>query len=596
MPQITFEEASGELCALQTELEQLRKAHEVQISELRLSEAKNAYEGAQQDASLAAETLDTALKARTQLARRGLAREIEQANSRVKALSSELARLSGEIKSSEAECTSHVASLESQRQDSVKLFSSLKREIAALATEGAALLARHAAQIEAAEAGLSRETAKAQKEAPELSDKVEKLSAQCESKLEALQADTQTAEEARKRAQQTHAEKIADNALLVQRHDGESKDAHDSVERIASALSEALCDEKLIANLIDEERSCDNPSLVVMGMAESQRHDVQVKLEEADFEAEIKMDAVKSLKAESASETDIATAQEDSDLYSELLREAREDFEKKNAAVEALQVAAAAKMEALQARMVSAISCLNGLRDDLANKKRELDALTACQTSLRTDAEEALSLVGKQHDEAKHRVAQLTKRAETIQATHVVEVQAAKNHACGDQERAARNLSTMKETHTCELSDHRALETGLEQRRSAAKQKAVEQKNEADLCKKTQAVFSLGLQDKIRSLEEKRASAIKDVEDKEQALNTLVPSRVEEDNEVGEAKSAPQVIQRLQDQMTALEFKKQKAMHPEIEDFESCILYRDEINQVRETVPTTAARGKLTDV
>ena len=593
MPQITFEEASGELCALQTELEQLRKAHEVQISELRLSEAKNAYEGAQQDASLAAETLDTALKARTQLARRGLAREIEQANSRVNALSSELARLSGEIKSSEAECTSHVASLESQRQDSVKLFSSLKREIAALATEGAALLARHAAQIEAAEAGLSRETAKAQKEAPELSDTVEKLSAQCESKLEALQADIQTAEEARKRAQQTHAEKIADNALLVQRHDGESKDAHDSVERIASALSEALCDEKLIANLIDEERSCENPSLVE---AESQRHDVEVKLEEADFEAEIKMDAVKSLKAESASETDIATAQEDSDLCSELLREAREDFEKKNAAVEALQVAAAAKMEALQARMVSAISCLNGLRDDLANKKRELDALTACQTSLRTDAEEALSLVGKQHDEAKHRVAQLTKRAETIQATHSVEVQAAKNHACGDQERAARDLSTMKETHTCELSDHRALETGLEQRRSEAKQKAVEQKNEADLCKKTQAVFSLGLQDKIRSLEEKRASAIKDVEDKEQALNTLVPSRVEEDNEVGEAKSAPQVIQRLQDQMTALEFKKQKAMHPEIEDFESCILYRDEINQVRETVPTTAARGKLTDV
>ena len=593
MPQITFEEASGELCALQTELEQLRKAHEVQISELRLSEAKNAYEGAQQDASLAAETLDTALKARTQLARRGLAREIEQANSRVNALSSELARLSGEIKSSEAECTSHVASLESQRQDSVKLFSSLKREIAALATEGAALLARHAAQIEAAEAGLSRETAKAQKEAPELSDTVEKLSAQCESKLEALQVDIQTAEEARKRAQQTHAEKIADNALLVQRHDGESKDAHDSVERIASALSEALCDEKLIANLIDEERSCENPSLVE---AESQRHDVEVKLEEADFEAEIKMDAVKSLKAESASETSIATAQEDSDLCSELLREAREDFEKKNAAVEALQVAAAAKMEALQARMVSAISCLNGLRDDLANKKRELDALTACQTSLRTDAEEALSLVGKQHDEAKHRVAQLTKRAETIQATHSVEVQAAKNHACGDQERAARDLSTMKETHTCELSDHRALETGLEQRRSEAKQKAVEQKNEADLCKKTQAVFSLGLQDKIRSLEEKRASAIKDVEDKEQALNTLVPSRVEEDNEVGEAKSAPQVIQRLQDQMTALEFKKQKAMHPEIEDFESCILYRDEINQVRETVPTTAARGKLTDV
>ena len=593
MPQITFEEASGELCALQTELEQLRKAHEVQISELRLSEAKNAYEGAQQDASLAAETLDTALKARTQLARRGLAREIEQANSRVNALSSELARLSGEIKSSEAECTSHVASLESQRQDSVKLFSSLKREIAALATEGAALLARHAAQIEAAEAGLSRETAKAQKEAPELSDTVEKLSAQCESKLEALQVDIQTAEEARKRAQQTHAEKIADNALLVQRHDGESKDAHDSVERIASALSEALCDEKLIANLIDEERSCENPSLVE---AESQRHDVEVKLEEADFEAEIKMDAVKSLKAESASETSIATAQEDSDLCSELLREAREDFEKKNAAVEALQVAAAAKMEALQARMVSAISCLNGLRDDLANKKRELDALTACQTSLRTDAEEALSLVGKQHDEAKHRVAQLTKRAETIQATHIVEVQAAKNHACGDQERAARDLSTMKETHTCELSDHRALETGLEQRRSEAKQKAVEQKNEADLCKKTQAVFSLGLQDKIRSLEEKRASAIKDVEDKEQALNTLVPSRVEEDNEVGEAKSAPQVIQRLQDQMTALEFKKQKAMHPEIEDFESCILYRDEINQVRETVPTTAARGKLTDV
>ena len=601
----TFAEATQAVRNLQSELGQVDSAYKRTRDEMHVDQAHDVYKAAKHEARVATDAVENqdtgegelALAKRevarvqeAQVAECGAAKhEVEQALTRADVAEKERAALLEEAQSSQAACVDTVALLETQRQQNIKLFSSLKRKLEENCQKGKELVAQQAEQMEAAEAILARAIKDSEAEAGNKKEKIAQLTAEYEAALQTAQVQLETAESAHEQAKQTHDQRQVETKALEERLVAELKDAEENLKHVTSAEAEADMNAKRIAREIEEISS----SNTALSEATTQHQAIESKMNEAEFEAECKADELKELQEANADSAAIQAAQDDCDFHVELHEEVKAEFDNKSTAVQALKAAADTELQVLREQLEGANAQLDLCKKEHASKETELSELVSSHATQRVDAEAAADSIAAAGDVAKNNVEDITEQIQTLKQKHAEDVESIENLVSGAQAEANGNVTALKETHAVELSDQRGREETMSESRRVAKQAAVDKKGEGDACKKKQAAYLVELKDKTEVADRAHAAAIEESADKKKTheglqetfaaeVSTANTRLVEAEQEIEQAKSAPSAIQRLQERVAELDFNKKKAMHPEVEDFESCIIYRDEIKKVRD--------------